>query len=106
MVGTSRLEVDRWHDISLKWNLAVPQCEILIDGTRAGTLKVRHGTLNGISYVRFRSVAEHIDTHGFLVDRVTVSIDDPYAPRCSPRDQAEHEQRYVEKVVPLWQRES
>jgi len=66
-------------------------------------LAIRNDTINGISYVRFRSTAEQIDQAGFLVDSVRVVIDDPYAPQVTPSQQAEHEQRYIDRVVPTWQ---
>ncbi len=62
-----------------------------------------HQTLNGISYVRFRSAAAAFDTAGFLVDSVKVSIDDPYAPTIDSTALREHEERYIENVVPTWQ---
>ena len=99
------LEPGKWHDIALKWNLDVPECRLLIDGENAGVLNVRHQTLNGVSYVRFRSAARELDTAGFLVDSVNVSIDDPYAPRCGPKNQIEQEKRYVENVVPHWSKQ-
>ncbi len=101
-VGGVVLEPGVWYEIALKWNLATPECQLLVDGKNAGNLKVRNKTLNGISYIRFRSAATKIDTAGFLVDRVEVAIDDPYAPQCSPNDQVEQESRYVERLVPLW----
>ncbi|MBI2479809.1 MAG: exo-alpha-sialidase [Planctomycetia bacterium] len=92
----------QWHDVSLQWNLAAAKCQLLVDGTQVGELPIRNKTLNGISYVRFRSAAKELDTAGFLVDSVKVSIEDPYAPPCSVADQAEHERRYVNQVVPTW----
>jgi len=101
-MGDGRLEFDKWHDITMKWNLEVPECRLLIDGRNAGTLDLGQQTLNGVSYVRFRSAAETLDPAGFLVDSVNVSIDDPYAPQCGPKDQLKQEKRYVENVVPHW----
>jgi hypothetical protein len=101
-VGQAVLEPDKWYDILFKWNLANSECQVLVDGTDAGTLKIRNETLNGISYVRFRSAATKVDPAGFLVSRVEVSMDDPFAPQCSPEDQIEQERRYVQKVVPHW----
>ncbi len=101
-MGAGVLEPGKWHDITWRWNLDVPECRLAIDGKNAGVLDVRHETLNGVSYVRFRSAASTLDTAGFLVDSVKVSIDDPYAPQCGPADQIEQEKRYVENVVPHW----
>jgi hypothetical protein len=101
-MGETTLAPDEWHDIALNWDLDVPECQLLIDGKNAGVLNVRHPTLNGISYVRFRSAAKEFDTAGFLVDQVDVSIEDPYAPACSREAQIEQERRYVQQVVPYW----
>ncbi len=101
-VGTTALQPGRWHELTFQWNLEDSHCRLLVDGKQAGALKLRNKTLNGVSYVRFRSAAETIDKAGFLVDRVEVSIDDPYARECSPQQQIEQEQRYVRNVVPLW----
>ena len=104
-VGDGVLEPGKWHDIVLKWNLEVPECHLSIDGKNVGVLNVRHQTLNGVSYVRFRSAARELDTAGFLVDSVKVSIDGPFAPQCGPKDQIEQEKRYVGNVVPYWSKE-
>ena len=104
-LGDGVLEPGKWYDITLKWNLDVPECRLLIDGENAGVLDIRHPTINGVSYVRFRSAATELDTAGFLVDSVKVSIDDPYAPECGPEHQIEQEKRYVENVVPHWSKE-
>ena len=102
--GSARLTPGRWHDIRLEWNLSRSTCLVFADDELAGELPLRNETLNGISYIRFRSSARQIDTAGFLVDSVTASIDDPNSPPCTAEDQQDHEQRYVEKVVPLWRR--
>ncbi|MBT3379561.1 MAG: exo-alpha-sialidase [Lentisphaerae bacterium] len=101
-VGTAVLEFDRWHDITLSWNLAIPECHLLVDGADAGAVKIRNETLNGISYVRFRSTAKALDVAGFLVDSVKVTLDAPHAPPCGPEDQVRQEARYVDQMVPLW----
>jgi len=104
-IGNATLEPGKWHNLTLKWNLASRECRLLVDGANRGVLPVKNETLNGISYVRFRSSATQLDTAGFLLDRVEVSIHDPYAPPCTPEDQIKHEQRYVERMVPHWTEE-
>jgi len=101
-VGSTILEPGTWHDITLSWNLGDSHCQLLVDGANAATLNVRNTTLNGVSYVRFRSSAKEIDTAGFLVDSVKVRIDNPYAPPCSAQDQIEQEERYIKGIVPQW----
>lgn len=89
-----------WHDVSLKWNLAKSECQVFVDGAKVDQLSIKNSTLNGVSYIRFRSTARDPDTAGFLVDSVKVSIDDPCAPAIRPEDQIEHEKRYIDHVVP------
>ncbi len=65
-------------------------------------LPMRHPTLNGLSYVRFRSTAKETDPLGLLVEKVNVTITESAAPASSARKQKLHEQRYVKQVVPTW----
>ncbi|MCO6457345.1 MAG: exo-alpha-sialidase [Pirellulaceae bacterium] len=102
-LGEARLRPGTWHDVTLKWDLSAAQCELQVDGRPAGRLPLRCPTLNGISYVRFRSAATVIDAAGVLVERVEVTIDDPLTPVCSPADRQRQERWYVENVVPTWQ---
>ena len=101
-IGNARLEPDNWHDVTLKWDLSTSKCQLLIDNQTAGTVTLRNKTINGISYIRFRSAAQQIDTTGFLVDDVRVSIDAPSTPLCSEKDKNDQERRYIEKFVPFW----
>src|SRR5690606_38090553 len=100
--GEQTLEAGRWYDLTLSWDLAAGACNLHVDGHPAGTLPLRQPTLNGVSYVRFRSAAGEVDPAGMLIDSVAVEIDDPYAPAVTPQQQAGHEQRYVERVVSTW----
>jgi hypothetical protein len=101
-VGTAVLQPDTWHDITLRWDLDIPECQLVVDGKDAGRVPLRNETLNGMSYVRFRSTSTEIDSAGFLLERVNVNIEDPYAPAISREEQLAHERRYIENIVPLW----
>jgi hypothetical protein len=101
-IGSVTGEMETWQDVKLEWDLSAALCRVFVNGQPAGELKPNYPTLNGLSYVRFRSLARGIDEAGFLVDRVNVSISDPYARASTPADQAEHEKRYVKNVIPLW----
>ncbi|MCA9121073.1 MAG: exo-alpha-sialidase [Planctomycetaceae bacterium] len=105
-IGNAMLIPDEWHDVRLEWDLSGAKCVLSVDDKRVGEVPVRNKTLNGISYIRFRSTAHEIDAAGFLVDSVSVSVEDPYAPPCSVEDQLKQERRYIENVVPLWRLES
>lgn len=103
-IGNMTLKPEEWADIRLDWDLGQEICELFVNGESAGELELQNRTLNGLSYIRLRSTAVERDTAGFLVSRVHVAITDPHAPACSPGDLLEHEQRYVKKMVPLWNR--
>lgn len=101
--GTVTLEPDQWYEVTFEWNLSAGKCEVEVNGRYADTIPVLNPTLNGVSYIRFRSKAQHVDLAGFLVDRVAVNSQAPCAPEVTVEEQREHEQRYVETVVPTWQ---
>jgi hypothetical protein len=101
-MGDKRLTAGQWHDVRLSWNLGTQTCQLSVDGQPAGSVPLRNESVNGVSYVRFRSAATKPDPEGFLIDRVSVSIEDPSAPIRSSQELVAHEQRYVQKVVPHW----
>lgn len=102
-LGSLNLKPDQWNDLRFEWDLAKDRCRLVINGALASELPLRHRTLNGLSYLRFRSTAKGEDPEGLLVERVQVSIEDPFAPACDAAQQRAHEQRYVEQLVPGWQ---
>jgi hypothetical protein len=101
-IGSVNVDPDTWQEVKLEWDLSVPICKVFVNHHPAGELKPLHPTLNGLSYVRFRSTAKTIDHAGFLVDSVKVSIEDPCTPATTPKAQAEQEQHYIKTVVPRW----
>ena len=96
------LTPDQWHVLRLDWDLSQERCLLKTDNAPPVELPLRHPTLNGLSYLRFRSTAKEADALGLLVENVRVTITDSVAPECSPEQQAVHERRYVEQVVPTW----
>ncbi|MCA9069831.1 MAG: hypothetical protein KDA84_12950, partial [Planctomycetaceae bacterium] len=103
-LGRVQLKAGQWYDLRFEWDLSEGHCLLHINNRLAARLPLRSPTLNGLSYVRFRSTANDVDEAGFLVDNVEVSIADPYAPPCQIADQLRHEQRYTNQIVPLWNR--
>lgn len=101
-IGNTRVTPGEWHNVRLNWNLGTKTCDLSVNGQPAGKVPLRNESINGISYVRFRSAATKVDAKGFLVDEVSVSIDDPFAPPVSPGELLDHEQRYVREMVPRW----
>lgn len=103
-LGRLKLPIDKWITLRLEWNLDTGACLVSANDRVATRLKLRHPTLNGVSYVRLRSTTAEPDADGYLVENVSVSIADPYAPSHSATDQLAHEQRYTAAMVPLWSR--
>ncbi len=97
------LAPDRWHRLRFEWNLSTGHCLLKTGDAKPIKLPLRHPTLNGLSYLRFRSTAKDADPIGVLVDEVKVTISDSSAPPCSPQEQMAHERRYVDTVIPGWQ---
>ncbi len=102
-LGTAQLQPQRWYDVTLQWDLSGDVCELTVDGQPAGSIPLLNPTLNGISYVRFRAAREQDDPSGFLVEHVRVKLHDREAPRVTPEQLLEQEQRYLATVVPTWQ---
>ncbi len=96
------IETDRWCDVRIQWDLNQSHAKLFIDDQIVEKLPLLNRTLNGISYVRFRSTANTMDTAGFLADDAYVSIHDPYAPPIESAEVIEHEKSYIETVVKRW----
>jgi len=96
------LTPDKWHLLRFDWDLSTQRCHLKMDDAKPVELPLRHPTLNGLSYIRFRSTAKETDPLGLLVENVKVTITKASAPGCSPQEQESHERRYVEQVVPNW----
>ena len=71
------LEIGRWYTVDLAWDLSKPSCTVFLNGSAALQLKLNNETLNGISYLRLRSLAPQPDPAGFLVESVVVNIEEP-----------------------------
>jgi len=65
-----------WQTVSLKWNVDRGYCDLVVDGKLNFTLKIKNKTRSGVSYIRYRSLAEKkkIDNQGILIDWVKVSV--------------------------------
>jgi hypothetical protein len=103
--GGIALRANTWYEFAFEWDLSRPRCDLRINNHSAGTLELRHPTLNGLSYVRFRSTAEQENTRGLLVERVAVEVSDPYAPPRSAAEKQDQQRRYIDAIASRWARE-
>jgi hypothetical protein len=101
-IGSVPLENNRWYDVRIKWDLSQSYAELFIDDRLVEKIPLLNPTLNGISYVRFRSNTNAIDPSGFLIDNIHVSVDDSIAPPVRATELIAHERRYIETVVKHW----
>jgi hypothetical protein len=101
-LGNLDLPPNEWSELHLDWDLSKKRCQLTVNGQRVSEMAWQHPTLNGLSYVRFRSTAEEPDPVGLLVEKVVISVIDPFAPPVTADAQRTHEKRYVERIVPRW----
>lgn len=104
-LGNVVLAADTWYELAFEWDLSRSRCELRVNGQPAVDLELRHPTLNGVSYVRFRSTARQKMSRGFLVERVDVELTDPYAPEQTAAEQQRQQQRYIDEIASQWARE-
>ncbi len=97
-----KLTPGAWHELTLNWDLDEKACQLHLNGTGTRTLPLRHPTLNGLSYLRLRSLATGLDRAGFLVSSITMHAGTSATPPCSAEDQRAAERRYVDEVIATW----
>ncbi len=71
--GRTRLESDRWYDLTLEWDNKRSRCTVQLDKKEVSVLPLRRETL-GVNYLRIRSTAEDTDEAGLLVESVNVDV--------------------------------
>jgi len=101
-VTAENTQPDTWHTLSLRWDLSSRQCEYRLDDKLIATLPLHSRTLNGVSYVRIRSAASTLDSHGVIISHVKAQISDPNAPAVTRETVAAWQQEYVKSIVPGW----
>ncbi len=70
----SGVSPSEWHTLQLKWD--GDMCHVLVDEKLVDTLKTEAAPLHGLSYARFRSLAEEVDKQGFYIESVTMKAID------------------------------
>jgi hypothetical protein len=77
-IGGTVLHPGRWYDIALAWDgtgdPATHSCSVTIGAAAPIRLPLRRTSVNGISYVRFRSTAPDDDLNGYLVGPVKARV--------------------------------
>ncbi len=74
------LALDKWHVLEFAWILGQKGCQVSVDGQVVLVLDQQNLTGNGLSYLHLRSETATIDESGFLIESVSVDIEDPVAP--------------------------
>ena len=70
------LKANTWYTMTLEWNGSQARnakCSLLLNGKRAGSLKIKNTSPNGISYVHMISTAQTVDT-GIYVQKVEALV--------------------------------
>jgi hypothetical protein len=93
------LSPGKWYSIDFIWDIKSRACTVNVDSKKAMTLNQGNGTLNGLSYLRFRSTATEIDVAGFYVESVVADIYDNLAPRVSEKEKLDAEANYRKKLI-------
>lgn len=88
------LSAGKWHTLVFEWDLKKRSCAVSANSIHFQTLDQRNETLNGINYLRLRSLAPDIDSAGFYVESVSVDVEDNIAPRVSEKEKLDFEKYY------------
>jgi hypothetical protein len=75
LTPTITLEKGRWYRFDLQWRVNSRTCHVTIDGQQQLEIAFANGSVNGISYVRFRSTALRPDPNGLYVEYVRARIE-------------------------------
>jgi len=95
-LGTGpKLALGQWHELQFSWALGKKACRVSLGGETSLVLDQRNLTGNGISYLHLRSKSRTIDEAGFLVESVSVDIEDSIAPPLTGEQQRDFLERYI-----------
>ena len=64
-----------WHNLRMAWDVANRVCKITADNGPQLTLPLENPTINGISYVRLRSISPNTDKAGILLESVSAEVE-------------------------------
>jgi hypothetical protein len=69
---TGSLTPGQWHTLKLSWD--GKKCEATLDDKPAGEIAMIKAAPDGVSYLRLRSIATAVDTAGFLIESVNMTV--------------------------------
>jgi hypothetical protein len=76
--GGSRLEVDRWQEMELEWDVKKKECRLKVGGRVVGVSKQQREGV-GASYLRVWSLAKEEEKGGLLIGHVDIDISEGLA---------------------------
>ena len=79
MSSGGKLQRGRWHDLQLHWDCRAWQCEVVLDGERAGSVHLRRESV-GLSYLRLRSLAEKPEPGSLMVEALEADVSASWSP--------------------------
>ena len=71
--GRTRLESDRWYNLTLEWDNEKRRCTVRLDKKEVAVLPLLKETL-GANYLRIRSTEEDTDEAGLLIESLEVDV--------------------------------
>jgi|GEM_PF-131727 len=69
---------EKWTSLNLKWDLAVRQCEVLLDGQKVASIPLTtEANPSGLSYLRIRGSSKHPeeDHRGLVIASVAANVE-------------------------------
>jgi hypothetical protein len=73
LLGKEALAPNRWHDLTIEWNVTSRVAKVSLNKKRIASLPLRRET-TGANYLRIRSTAVGADPAGLLVESAVVNI--------------------------------
>ncbi len=72
--NTLAVGTDRWHEITFEWDHSERVCRVFLNGEEKSTLPLLHETVDGVCYLRLKSLSEGSEDGGTLLDSVEMEI--------------------------------
>jgi len=69
----SKIALNRWHNLELRWDCTKRECQVILDGQDVETLPLLRES-SGVCYLRLRSTARGTDARGMLVESVSADV--------------------------------